>query len=51
MPFAIGRASRNLILALLLGVALVPFAPDTGKVVADTQFSHRIDTAHQLVAQ
>jgi hypothetical protein len=49
MPLSVVRASRNLILALLLGIALVPFAPDTGTVVADTQFSHRIDTAHQLV--
>lgn len=49
MPFSVGRVWRNLILALLLGAALVPFAPDTGIVVAETQFSHRIDTAHQLV--
>jgi hypothetical protein len=49
MPHSIARAWRNLILALLLGAALVPFAPDTGTVVAETQFSYRIDTAHQLV--
>jgi hypothetical protein len=50
MTLAVGRAWRNLILALLLGAALVPFAPDTGTVSADTQFSHRIDTAHRIVA-
>lgn len=49
MAFSVARVWRNLILALLLGAALVPFAPDTGTVVADTQFSHRIDTAHSLV--
>jgi len=43
------RVWRNLMLALLLGAALVPFAPDTGSVVADTQFSHRIDNAHKIV--
>jgi hypothetical protein len=50
MPFAVARVWRNLILALLLGAALVPFAPDAGTVSADTAFSHRIDTAHRLVA-
>lgn len=50
MPFAVGRAWRNLILALLLGAALVPFAPDAGTVSAETQVSHRIDTAHRIVA-
>jgi hypothetical protein len=49
MQFFVARASRNLILALLLGAALVPFAPDTGAVVAETQYSHRIDVAHQIV--
>ena len=43
------RVWRKLFIALLLGTALVPFAPDTGAVVAETQFSHRIDTAHQIV--
>lgn len=50
MTFAVTRVWRNLILALLLGFALVPFAPDAGTVNADTQFSHRIDTAHRIVA-
>ncbi|BCJ89501.1 hypothetical protein IZ6_02360 [Terrihabitans soli] len=49
MTFVVTRAWRNLILALLLGAALVPFAPDTGTVNADTQYSHRIDTAHRVV--
>ena len=40
MQIFAARAWRNLIFALLLGVALVPFAPDTGAVVAETQFSH-----------
>ena len=43
------RLWRNLVLALILGAALVPLAPDTGSVVAETQFSHRIDTAHDVV--
>jgi hypothetical protein len=50
MPFAAVRVGRNLILALLLGVALVPFAPDAGTVSAETQVSHRIETAHRIVA-
>jgi hypothetical protein len=49
MQILFARAWRNLILALLLGVILVPFAPDTGSVSADTQFSHRIETAHKIV--
>lgn len=43
------RLWRNLAVAAFLGIALVPFAPDTGKVVAETQFSHRIDVAHRIV--
>jgi hypothetical protein len=43
------RWVRHLILALAFGAALVPFAPDTGSVIAETQFTHRIDLAHQIV--
>lgn len=45
------RLLRNLILALLLGAALVPLAPDTSKVAAETQHASRISTAHAIAAQ
>ena len=45
------RVWRSVFLAFLLGAALVPLAPDTGAVVAETQFSHRIDVAHQIVGE
>ncbi|MGQ4273623.1 hypothetical protein [Terrihabitans sp. B22-R8] len=36
--------------ALLLGLALTPFAPDTGSVSANPQIPHRVDAAHQIVS-
>jgi hypothetical protein len=45
------RIWRSVFLAFLLGAALVPLAPDTGAVVAETQFSHRIDVAHHIVGE
>jgi len=51
MQFFATRVWRSVFLAMLLGAALVPLAPDTGAVVAETQFSHRIDVAHQIVGE
>jgi hypothetical protein len=50
MRIFVARVWRSVFLAMLLGAALVPLAPDTGAVFAETQFSHRIDVAHQLVS-
>ncbi len=44
------RLLRQFVTALILGAVLVPLAPDTGAVVAETQFSHRIETAHKIVS-
>ena len=46
-------ATRRLILALLLGATLTPFAPNTGAVVAKQPITaaERIDAAHQIAAE
>ena len=41
--------TRRLILALMLGAMLVPFAPNTGSVAKQNNSSARIDAAHALV--
>ncbi len=51
MRIFVARVWRSVFLAFLIGAALVPLAPDTGSVVAETQFSHRIDVAHRIVGE